>query len=164
MLHCAQDVRTNMMYPAIRSKANQPDEHTMQSFAIVKGHEEAGGSFTWTSLVGDKQRDGARYTFGIDPERTRAGACNMVIYNGYLYIGEYEDIEIALEDVLFKQNVQFLAKNLEQSVSLYRMDPEENMELVVGNPTTMFPEGGISGLGSGFGSSGKPVHLAVQGI
>ncbi len=132
-------------------EGNQPDEHTMQSFAIVKGHEEADGSFTWTSLVGDKERDGARYTFGIDPERTRAGACNMVIYNGYLYIGEYEDIEIALEDVLFKQDVQFLAKNLEQSVSLYRMDPEENMELVVGNPTTMFPEGGISGLGSGFG-------------
>ena len=132
-------------------EGNQPDEHTMQSFAIVKGHEEADGSFTWTSLVGNKQRDGARYTFGIDPERTRAGACNMVIYNGYLYIGEYEDIEIALEDVLFKQNVQFLAKNLEQSVSLYRMDPQENMELVVGNPTTMFPEGGLSGLGSGFG-------------
>ena len=132
-------------------EGNQPDEYTMQSFAIVKGHEEADGSFTWTSLVGDKERDGARYTFGIDPERTRAGACNMVIYNGYLYIGEYEDIEIALEDVLFEQDVQFLAKNLEQSVSLYRMDPQENMELVVGNPTTMFPGGGISGLGSGFG-------------
>lgn len=130
---------------------NQPDEHTMQSFAIVKGHEEADGSFTWTSLIGDKEKDGARYTFGIDPERTRAGACNMVIYNGYLYIGEYEDIEIALEDVLFNQDVQFLARNLEQSVSLYRMDTNENIELVVGNPTTMFPEGGISGLGSGFG-------------
>jgi len=129
---------------------NKPDEHTMQSFAIVRGDENSDGSWTWTPVVGDKS-DGARYTFGIDPERTRAGACNMLVYNDHLYIGEYEDIEIALEDVVFNKNVEFLAKNLEQSVSLYRMDKNENMELVVGDATEMFPNGGISGLGSGFG-------------
>lgn len=129
---------------------NKPDEHTMQSFAIVRGDENSDGSWTWTPVVGDKS-DGARYTFGIDPERTRAGACNMLVYNDHLYIGEYEDIEIALEDVIFNKNVEFLAKNLEQSVSLYRMDKNENMELVVGDATEMFPNGGISGLGSGFG-------------
>ena len=75
----------------------------------------------------------------------------MLVYNDHLYIGEYEDIEIALEDVVFNKNVEFLAKNLEQSVSLYRMDKNENMELVVGDATEMFPNGGISGLGSGFG-------------
>ena len=122
----------------------------MQSFAIVCGEEKADGSWTWRPVVGDKA-DGAKYTFGIDPERTRAGACNMLVYNDHLYIGEYEDIEIALEDVVFKKNVEFLAKNLEQSVSLYRMDKDENMELVVGDATKMFPKGGISGLGSGFG-------------
>lgn len=130
--------------------SNQPDEHTMQSFAIVKGHENADGSWTWTSVVGDKEKDHAKYTFGIDPERTRAGACNLVIYNGYLYIGEYEDIEIALEDLMFKKDVQFLAKNLEQSVSLYRMNTNEDIELIVGDATSMFPDGGKSGLGSGF--------------
>ena len=129
---------------------NKPDEHTMQSFAIVRGDENSDGSWTWTPVVGDKS-DGARYTFGIDPERTRAGACNMLVYNDHLYIGEYEDIEIALEDVVFNKNVEFLAKNLEQSVSLYRMDKNENMELVVGDATEMFPNGGISGLSSGFG-------------
>ena len=41
--------------------------------------------------------------------------------------------------------------NLEQSVNIYRMDKDENMELVVGDRTDMFPEGGISGLTSGFG-------------
>ena len=122
----------------------------MQSFAIVCGEEKADGSWTWRPVVGDKA-DGAKYTFGIDPERTRAGACNMLVYNDHLYIGEYEDIEIALEDLVFKKNVEFLAKNLEQSVSLYRMDKDENMELVVGDATKMFPKGGISGLGSGFG-------------
>lgn len=128
---------------------NKPDDHTMQSFAIVKGHEE-NGSWTWTPVVGDLN-DGAKYTFGIDPERTRAGACNMLVYNGYLYIGEYQDIEIALEDVLFNKNVEFLAKNLEQSVNLYRMDADENIELVVGDATTMFPNGSLSGQASGFG-------------
>jgi len=130
---------------------NKPDEHTMQSFAIVRGDENEDGSWQWTSVVGDQEKDNAKYTFGIDPERTRAGACNLVVYDGYLYIGEYEDIEIALEDVLFNYNVQFLAKNLEQSVSLYRMDENEDIELVVGDATSMFPEGGISGVGSGFG-------------
>ena len=45
----------------------------------------------------------------------------------------------------------FVNANLEQSVNLYRMDKDENMELVVGDRTEMFPEGGISGLTSGFG-------------
>lgn len=129
---------------------NKPDEHTMQSFAIVRGDENTDGSWTWTPVVGDKA-DGAKYTFGIDPERTRAGACNLLVYNDHLYIGEYEDIEIALEDAIFNKNVEFLANNLEQSVSLYRMDKDENMELVVGDATSMFPDGGTSGIGSGFG-------------
>ena len=142
----------NKLYVALctGTPENKPDEHTMQSFAIVCGEEKADGSWTWRPVVGDKA-DGAKYTFGIDPERTRAGACNMLVYNDHLYIGEYEDIEIALEDLVFKKNVEFLAKNLEQSVSLYRMDKDENMELVVGDATKMFPNGGISGLGSGFG-------------
>lgn len=142
----------NKLYVALctGTQENKPDEHTMQSFAIVCGEEKADGSWTWRPVVGDKA-DGAKYTFGIDPERTRAGACNMLVYNDHLYIGEYEDIEIALEDLVFKKNVEFLAKNLEQSVSLYRMDKDENMELVMGDATKMFPNGGISGLGSGFG-------------
>ena len=142
----------NSLYVALctGTQENKPDEHTMQSFAIVRGDEKSDGTWTWTPVVGDKA-DGAKYTFGIDPERTRAGACNMLVYNDHLYIGEYEDIEIALEDLVFKKNVEFLAKNLEQSVSLYRMDKDENIELVVGDATKMFPNGGISGLGSGFG-------------
>lgn len=45
----------------------------------------------------------------------------------------------------------FVNANLEQSVNIYRMDKDENMELVVGDRTDMFPDGGISGLTSGFG-------------
>lgn len=114
----------------------------MRSFAIVRG--DCSGdwndpdAWTWTPVVGDKA-DGAKYTFGIDPARTRAAACNLCIYDGYLYIGEYNDEEIPLEELMFSQDFGFLARNLEQSVNLYRMsigsDGTEQMGLVVGEPT-----------------------------
>ena len=144
---------------------NAPDDNSMQSFAMVRGDKNADGSYTWTPIVGDQEADGARYCFGIDPARTRSGAANLIVYNDYLYIGEYNDEEIALERILFnKSNTEeggkssmggvdcsFVNANLEQSVNIYRMDKDENMELVVGDRTDMFPEGGISGLTSGFG-------------
>lgn len=144
---------------------NAPDDNSMQSFAMVRGDKNADGSYTWISVVGDQETDGARYCFGIDPARTRSGAANLIVYNGYLYIGEYNDEEIALERILFNKSdsdesgksgmggvdCSFVNANLEQSVNIYRMDKDENMELVVGDRTDMFPEGGISGLTSGFG-------------
>ena len=144
---------------------NAPDDNSMQSFAMVRGDKNADGSYSWAPIVGDQERDGAKYCFGIDPARTRSGAANLIVYNDYLYIGEYNDEEIALERILFnKSNTKqggksgmggvdcsFVNANLEQSVNIYRMDKNENMELVVGDRTDMFPEGGISGLASGFG-------------
>ena len=142
---------------------NAPDSNTMQSFAIIRGDEKDDGTFSWTPLVGDKEKDKARYTFGIDPERTRSGAANLVVYNNKLYIGEYNDEEIALERILFNKtgdsadgslggvDCRFVNANLSQSVGLYAMDENENMTLIVGDATEMFPEGGVSGLGSGFG-------------
>ena len=86
----------------------------MRSFAIVRG--DCSGdwndpdAWTWTPVVGD-QADGAKYTFGIDPARTRAAACNLCIYDGYLYIGEYNDEEIPLEE----------GKDVLQSIADYYM-------------------------------------------
>lgn len=144
---------------------NAPDDNSMQSFAMVRGDKNADGSYSWTPIVGDQKTDGAKYCFGIDPARTRSGAANLIVYNDYLYIGEYNDEEIALERILFNKSsteeggkssmggvdCSFVNANLEQSVNIYRMDKDENMELVVGDRTDMFPEGGISGLTSGFG-------------
>lgn len=130
---------------------NMPDDNTMQSFALVVGEKTEDGGISWRALAGDQEKDGARYTFGIDPERTRSGAANLMVYNDYLYIGEYNDEEIALLDVGFKYDFDFMNANLEQSVNLYRMDKDENMELVMGDADTMFPEGSLSGIGSGFG-------------
>lgn len=130
---------------------NKPDEYSMQSFALVRGDENEDGTWSWTAIAGDKEKDGAKYTFGIDPERTRAGACVLQVYGDYLYLGEYNDEQLALEGILFKSDFEFMNRNLEQSVSLYRMDRNENIELVVGDATEMFPEGSLSGIGSGFG-------------
>ena len=132
------------------TQENKPDENSMQSFALVRGEENADGSWTWTPVIGDKA-DGAKYTFGIDPERTRAGAGVLQVHGDYLYIGEYNDEQIALEGILFNADFDFMNANLEQSVNLYRMDADENIELIVGDPTSMFPNGGTSGIGSGFG-------------
>lgn len=129
---------------------NKPDDNTMQSFALIKGDRDDNGKWTWTSVIGDKEKDNAKYTYGIDPERTRSGAANLCVYDGYLYIGEYNDEEIALERVLFDQSCGFMNSNLEQSVNLYRMDENEEIQLVVGDADEMFPEGGLTGLGSGF--------------
>lgn len=129
---------------------NMPDENTMQSFAIVRGEKKEDGTWSWTPVVGDKA-DGAKYTFGIDPERTCSGAGVLMVYDDHLYIAEYNDEEIALINVLFNLDLEFMNKNLSQSVNLYRMDADENVELVVGDPTEMFPDGGTSGIGSGFG-------------
>lgn len=129
---------------------NKPDNNTMQSFALIKGDRDDNGKWTWTSVIGDKEKDNAKYTYGIDPERTRSGAANLCVYDGYLYIGEYNDEEIALERVLFDQSCDFMNSNLEQSVNLYRMDENEEIQLVVGDADEMFPDGGLTGLGSGF--------------
>ena len=156
----------NSLYVSIctGTEDNMPNNNTMQSFALVRGDQNADGAFTWTPVAGDQKKDGARYTFGIDPERTRSGAANLMVFNDYLYIGEYNDEEIALERILFSKtgknadgqfggglDCRFLNANLDQSVNLYRMDKNENMELVVGNSTKMFPNGSLSGLKSGFG-------------
>ena len=85
------------------TEENAPDDNTMQSFAIVRGDENADGTFTWTPLIGDQEKDGARYTFGIDPERTRSGAANLIVYKDHLYIGEYNDEQIAMERILFNK-------------------------------------------------------------
>ncbi len=145
-------VYNNSLYVSICTGTpdNKPDENTMQSFAIVRADVDENGSWSWSSVIGDQENAGSKYTYGIDPQRTRSGAANLMVYGDYLYIAEYNDEEIALEDILFSKNCNFVNANLEQSVNLYRMDKDENIELVVGDADEMFPEGSLTGFGSGF--------------
>ncbi len=45
------------------------------------------------------------------------------------------------------------ATNLEQSINLYCMDANENVEMLVGDANKTFPDGGSTGLGSGYGNN-----------
>ena len=130
---------------------NKPDDNSMQSFALVRADIDENGEWVWTSVVGDTETHGSKYPYGINPNRTRSGAANLYVFDDYLYIGEYNDEQIALEDILFSKNYDFVNANLDQSVNLYRMDKNEDVELVVGDADEMFPEGSLTGLGSGFG-------------
>ena len=134
-----------------------------RGWAIVKGSmiDPNGavndrGNWTWTPIVGNTDTDqwegsdGARYTFNIDPERYAPGTCTLEVYNGYLYIGDYNDVTLATFGALYQKDFTHLAYNLKQSINLYRLDKDMNVELVVGDATAMFPDGSITGLGSGY--------------
>ena len=131
------------------------DTGTLQTFAIVKGTCSGDvtdkNAWTWSVLAGD-EADGARYPFGLDTERVSAGACTLQVYNDYLYIGDYNDVSSALQGFVLKNEFTTQATNLEQSINLYRMDKNENIEKVVGDPTEAFPTS-LSGLGSGYTSN-----------
>lgn len=128
-----------------------------QGFAVVKGvyNPEDGdvndaNAWTWTPVIGNKEH-GAKYTFAIDPERTAASACTLQVYGDYLYIGDYNDVNYSLTNILTEKSFRVLAKNLSQSINLYRMDHNENIEMVVGDSTKMFPKS-LTGIGSGYES------------
>ena len=139
------------------------DTGCYRGWAIVKGSmKNPSGAvndpdnWTWTPIVGNTDKDqwedsdGARYTFNIDPERYAPGTCTLEVYNGYLYIGDYNDVTLATFGALYKKDFTHLAYNLKQSINLYRLDKDMNVELVVGDATDMFPNGSITGLGSGY--------------
>ena len=128
---------------------------TVRSFAIYVGENNGDptekADWTWRPLVGDMTK-GAKYTFGMDESRVSAGACTLQIYNDHLYIGDYNDVSSALQGFALRMNFVTQATNLEQSINLYRMDANEDIEMLVGDPNGTFPDGGTTGLGSGYGN------------
>ena len=126
---------------------------TMRSFAIYVGENKGDSTnkadWTWRPLVGDTAK-GAKYYYGLDKSRVSAGACTLQVYGDHLYIGDYNDVSSALQGFVTKSNFVTQATNLEQSVNLYRMDKNENVEMLVGDKNDAFPKGGSTGLGSGY--------------
>lgn len=126
---------------------------TMRSFAIYVGENKGDSTnkadWTWRPLVGDTAK-GAKYYYGLDKSRVSAGACTLQVYGDHLYIGDYNDVSSALQGFVTKSNFVTQATNLEQSVNLYRMDKNENVEMLVGDKNNTFPKGGSTGLGSGY--------------
>ncbi|WP_044084511.1 InlB B-repeat-containing protein [Bifidobacterium gallicum] len=135
--------------------ADTQDEKTgtKRSFAIYVGENHGSATnaadWSWRLLAGDTAK-GAKYFYGLDPERVAAGACTLQVYGDYLYIGDYNDVSSALQGFATHQEFVTQATNLKQSINLYRMSPDEQIEMLVGDATAQFPEGGSTGLGSGF--------------
>lgn len=129
---------------------------TNRSFAIYVGENDGDptekSDWSWHPLAGDPEL-GARYYYGLDESRVSAGACTLQVYGDYLYIGDYNDVSSALQGFVLNSDFVTQATNLEQSINLYRMDADENVEMLVGEPNATFPEGGSTGLGAGFGNN-----------
>lgn len=121
-----------------------------QGFAMYRGDKDSNGNFTWKQIIGDKPGSKYGYGFGIDYSMS----CNLWVYNGYLYMGTYNDPMLDLAEVPATGNFELLYNDLDHSIYLYRMDANENFEQVAGkNDNPYFPNGPIGNLGAGLGNN-----------
>lgn len=120
-----------------------------QAFALFSGEPDENGEWSFDLIAGN-EADGAEYPFGLGSERS--GAANLMVHNGYLYIGGYNDPMVALPEVL-NGNFEPLYKDLSSPVCLWRLDENNDIEMVAGEANEVFPEGPIGNMGAGFGSN-----------
>ena len=81
-------------------------------------------------------------------------SCNMWVYNGYLYLGTYNDPMLDLAEVPASGNFELLYNDLDHSIYLYRMDADGNFQQVAGkDDNPYFPDGPIGNLGAGLGNN-----------
>lgn len=119
-----------------------------QAFALVCGEEQKDRTFKFHVIAGD-EKDGASYPFGLGADRSGAG--NLVVFDNHLYIGGYNDPMVALPQAL-TMNFEPLYKDLASPVNLWRMDTDEKIEMIAGEPNEIFAE--VKGnMGSGFGNN-----------
>lgn len=120
-----------------------------QAFALFSGQPDENGEWSYDLIAGNEEH-GAEYPFGLGSDRS--GAANLIVHDGYLYIGGYNDPMVALPAVL---NMEFesLFKDLDSPVCLWRLDTNDNIEMVAGEANEVFPEGPVGNMGAGFGSN-----------
>ena len=69
-------------------------------------------------------------------------SCNMWVYNGYLYLGTYNDPMLDLAEIPASGNFELLYNDLDHSIYLYRMDADGNFQQVAGkDDNPYFPDG-----------------------
>lgn len=98
-----------------------------RGFAMYKGHQN-GDNWTWTPVIGDTSK-GAKYPFGMGIDAPCAG--NIIEYNGYLYIGGYNDPMLDLAAVINEGDLSKLYDDLKNPTHLYRMDKNGVIEEIV---------------------------------
>ena len=120
-----------------------------QPFALFAAEVDENGEWTFDLIVGS-EADGAEYPFGLGSPRS--GAANLAVHDGYLYIGGFNDPMIALPSIL-KFDFEDLYKDLSSPVCLWRLDENNDIEMVAGESNELFPEGPIGNMPAGFGSN-----------
>ena len=120
-----------------------------QAFALFSGESDADGNWFFDLIAGN-EADGAEYPFGLGSDRS--GAANLMVHDGYLYIGGYNDPMVALPQML-SLNFEEMYRDLSSPVCLWRLDENENIEMVAGEANDVFPEGPIGNMGAGFGNN-----------
>lgn len=121
-----------------------------QGFSMYRGTKEDDGTFIWEMIVGDTSKEGVNYPYGLGTKYMMA--CNLWIYDDHLYMGSYNDPMLDLTEVPARANFEPLYYDLHYSISLYRMDKDEKIELVGGTPNEVFPEK-IGNMGPGLGGN-----------
>lgn len=138
------------LYVTVVTDKSTDGKINKQGFAMYRGDKKEDGSFTWTQVVGPNGTSGIGYGMGINYSMS----CNMWVYDGYLYMGTYNDPMLDLAEVPATGNFELLYNDLDHSIYLYRMNENEEFEQVGGkddNPN--FPDGPIGNLGAGLGNN-----------
>ena len=137
------------LYVSIVTSKTDPDTlvNNKQGFAMFRGSKEEDGTWSWKMIIGDKNQ-GALYDFGLGVKESGAG--NLFVYDNYLYIGNYNDPMLDLAEIPNNGNFELVYNDLVNAVNLYRMDENENIEMVVGQPNEEFVAGPIGNMGPGF--------------
>lgn len=138
------------LYVTVVTDKSTDGKINKQGFAMYKGVKAKDGSFSWSQVIGDKGSSGYGYGLGINYSMS----CNLWVYDGYLYLGTYNDPMLDLAEVPANGNFELLYNDLDHSIYLYRMDKNESFEMVGGkNDNPNFPNGPIGNLGAGLGSN-----------
>ena len=117
---------------------------------MYRGTKNADGSFNWTQVIGDHGSSGYGFGLGIN----HSMSCNMWVYDGYLYLGTYNDPMLDLAEVPASGNFELLYNDLDHSIYLYRMDASGIFQQIGGkNDNPNFPDGPIGNLGAGLGNN-----------
>lgn len=98
-----------------------------RGFAMYKGHQD-GDNWTWTPVIGDTSK-GAKYPFGMGIDAPCAG--NIIEFNGYLYIGGYNDPMLDIAAIPNNKDLSKLYYDLKNPTHLYRMDKNGDIEELV---------------------------------
>ena len=114
---------------------------------MFRGSKEEDGTWSWKMIIGDKNQ-WALYDFGLGVKESGAG--NLFVYDNYLYIGNYNDPMLDLAEIPNNGNFELVYNDLVNAVNLYRMDENENIEMVVGQPNEEFVAEPIGNMGPGF--------------